>query len=325
MTEIINLNECILSRKNGMYGGAAGNKDGIIYNGENWLIKYPKNIMGLDRTGEASYSTSPLSEYLGSNIYKILGYDVQETMLAERQGKIVVACKDFATEDDLLEIRTIKNFANTELSEMLEQSFSSTGSEHNVDLEELLLHLDYNQILRHINGIKERFWEQAVIDIFINNNDRNNGNWGILRDAEGNDRLAPVFDNGGCFQTKLSESKLEKLLQNPQLVIKNASNIQTAYGVKGHTLSAIHFLDLYEKQNGLCDAIKKVIPNISSHMLEIYRFITQIPEIYCTMDNRTLVVCSENRKKLFLMQLQARYENLLLPYYEKIKNIPFQT
>lgn len=23
-----------------MYGGAAGNKDGIVYNDENWLVKY---------------------------------------------------------------------------------------------------------------------------------------------------------------------------------------------------------------------------------------------------------------------------------------------
>ena len=40
-------------------------------------------------------------------------------------------------------------------------------------------------------------------DIFINNNDRNNGNWGILRNKDGVDRLAPIFDNGGSFQTKI--------------------------------------------------------------------------------------------------------------------------
>lgn len=36
MVEIVDLNDCRLSRKNGMYGGAAGNKDGIEYNDENW-------------------------------------------------------------------------------------------------------------------------------------------------------------------------------------------------------------------------------------------------------------------------------------------------
>lgn len=86
MNEVINLDDCCLSRKNGMYGGAAGSKEGIIYNGEYWMIKYPKNIAGLERTGDASYSTTPLSEYLGSHIYGILGFDVHNTILAERHG-----------------------------------------------------------------------------------------------------------------------------------------------------------------------------------------------------------------------------------------------
>ncbi len=69
--EIVDLNACRLSRKNGMYGGAAGNKDGVIYNGENWLIKYPKNIRGLERTGDASYSTAPLSEYNRKKLFSM--------------------------------------------------------------------------------------------------------------------------------------------------------------------------------------------------------------------------------------------------------------
>ncbi len=318
MTEIVNLNNCRLSRKNGMYGGAAGNKDGIIYNDESWLIKYPKNIVGLDRTGEASYSTSPLSEYIGSHIYEMLGYDVHTTLLAERHGKIVVACKDFATEEDLIEIRTIKNHANGELAELLEQNFSSTGSEHVVDLEELLLHLENNQILKQIEGIQERFWEQAVVDIFINNNDRNNGNWGILRNKDGVDRLAPIFDNGGSFQTKISEEKIEKVLLNLELARKNASNTQTAYGIRGHILSATHFLDLYKRYEGLQKAIIKVVPNIGTQMSKIHEFIEQIPEVYYGEENKKYVICSANRKKLFSTQLQARYEDLLLPYYDKI-------
>lgn len=316
--EIVNLDNCELSRKNGAYGGAAGNKDGIIYNGEYWLVKYPKNIIGLDRTGEASYSTAPLSEFIGSHIYNLLGYDVHETMLAARTGKIVVACKDFAVEDDLMEIRTIKNHANDELAQLLEEEFVSTESNHIVVLKELLLHLNNNSILKNVDGIKERFWEQAVVDIFINNNDRNNGNWGILRSKFLNqeDRIAPVFDNGGSFQTKLSESKIENLLKNPELLNTNASNIQTAYGINGHALSASRFLDLHTEKDGLEKAIAKVVPNIEKNMNNIKSFIMDIPETYKFEDGRNVIVCSENRKQLFILQLQARLVNLLLPYYE---------
>lgn len=318
MTEIVNLDDCKLSLKNGFYGGAAGSKDGIIYQGENWLVKYPKNIMGLERTGEASYSTSPLSEYIGSHIYEILGYDVHETILGERHNKIVVACKDFANDAALMEIRTIKNHTSEELDELLEQRVGdSTGSEHIVDLEELLIHLKNNSILKDVQGIEERFWEQAVIDIFINNNDRNNGNWGILRTNDGIDKIAPVFDNGGSFQTKISEEKIEKTLSDLELARKNASNTQTAYGVRGHILSAVRFLELHDKYEGLQQAIIKVVPLIHSRMSRIQEFIMQIPEKYNGKDDKEHLICSTKRKLLFMIQLQARLEDLLLPYYEK--------
>lgn len=43
---IHDLNGCDLSDRNGTYGGMAGLKEGVVYNGENWLIKYPKNTKG---------------------------------------------------------------------------------------------------------------------------------------------------------------------------------------------------------------------------------------------------------------------------------------
>lgn len=307
-----------------MYGGAAGNKDGIIYNGENWLIKYPKNIKGLERTGDASYSTAPLSEYIGSHIYEMLGYDVHATFLGERHDKIVVACKDFAIEDDLIEIRTIKNHADSELAELLEQKFTPSDSEHIVDIEELLLHLVNNPILNKVPGITERFWEQAVIDIFINNNDRNNGNWGILRNREGEDRLAPIFDNGGSFQTKISEEKIEKVLLDLEEATRNASNIQTAYGLQGHILSASRFMELYKFNEDFQKAVIKVVPNIRRQLSKIYEFIHSIPEEYYSGENKRYLICSTNRKKLFSVQLQARLENLLLPFYNDILKIEIQ-
>lgn len=32
------------SNRNGSYGGAAGEKDGILINGEPWIAKYPKPV-----------------------------------------------------------------------------------------------------------------------------------------------------------------------------------------------------------------------------------------------------------------------------------------
>ena len=72
----------------------------------------------------------------------------------------------------------------------------------------MLLHIDYNDILNSVKGLKERFWDCVVVDALINNNDRNDENWGILR-CNGRDRLAPIFGNGTSFSDNLSENMIE--------------------------------------------------------------------------------------------------------------------
>ena len=61
---------------------------------------------------------------------------------------------------------------------------------------------------RDIKEIKERFWDMFVVDCFINNNDRHNGNWGIfVFESENKISLAPVYDNGNSLFPKHSEEK----------------------------------------------------------------------------------------------------------------------
>lgn len=109
MIDIIDFDACQTNERNGTYGGQAGSKEGITYNGDYWMIIYPKSTKGM-RTDKISYTTSPLSEFIGSHIYDILGFDVHETFLGKRNGKIVVACKDFCErEGSLRKIRALKN------------------------------------------------------------------------------------------------------------------------------------------------------------------------------------------------------------------------
>ena len=67
-----------------------------------------------------SYVTSPLSEYIGSQIYKILGYDVYDTILGVcfdgKKEKIVCACKDFIVDDKnelLIPYTALRNDTNS--------------------------------------------------------------------------------------------------------------------------------------------------------------------------------------------------------------------
>ena len=83
------------------YGGHSGSKKGIIFNDERWFLKYPKSTRSMEVIG-MSYTTSPISEYLGSHIYNIIGLDTHETKLGFANGKIVVACKDFLNKNEVI-------------------------------------------------------------------------------------------------------------------------------------------------------------------------------------------------------------------------------
>ena len=164
MIKVLNLENAPLSDRNGSYGGAAGSKEGILIDREYWLVKYPKSTRSMRGT-LLSYTTSALSEYIGSHIYSILGYSVHETKLGIRNGKLVVACKDFCEyPGELREIRTLKNIYNDKLESMLESEAGTVSDTHSVALKEILLQLEYNPILSKVLGLKDRFWDLVIID-----------------------------------------------------------------------------------------------------------------------------------------------------------------
>ena len=294
-----------LSNRDGVYGGRGGHKDGILIDGEYWLIKYPKTTRGMKgHAQEIGYTTSPLSEYIGSHVYKILGYDVHDTLLGTKAGKVVVACKDFCViRGGLSEIRTIKNAYNSELSEELEaQSMSRSGDR--VNLSELLLHLDENRQLKNVPGLKDHFWDMVIVDILIDNGDRNNGNWGLVFNGEVY-KIAPVYDNGNAFANKMSDEQIrERLSDLDGLDTSILGASTTAYDLDGHMLSSQKLLQM--DYPGLKEAIRRDVPDIARHLEEIERMIDEIPETY-----DGYAICSKERKEYYKYGIRLRYEKIL--------------
>ena len=132
MLELINFNDAKTAR-GVYYGGDAGAKYAIIYDGEVWMIKYPKTTRDMANP-QISYTTSPLSEYIGSKVYECLRIDVHETLLGTRRSKIVVACRDFVsgagpTPALLIPFHDLKNsFMASNFD-----AYSGTGSETSLD------------------------------------------------------------------------------------------------------------------------------------------------------------------------------------------------
>ena len=200
--EIANLDNC---PESGLYyGGRAGQKVGILVDGEPWIAKYPRSTRDLAGRHLPAYTSSPLSEYIGSHVFALLGIDAHETRLGYRRGKIVCACRDFTHPDKrLVEFKDIKN----SLSDDEPGDFASVPSDgESVFLSDVLATLSLSEVLRTTPGVRERFWDMFVVDAFLKNPDRNNGNWGLLRAADGTWSLAPVYDLGSSLFSKRSDS-----------------------------------------------------------------------------------------------------------------------
>ena len=205
------------------YGGRSGSKYAIMINGERWMIKFPENtkdFKGREKNNVhlPSYTASPLSEYIGSQIYQSLGIPVHETMLGIRDNKLVVACKDFDPLHRLVEYGQIKN----SLTDMEVELVHSSSGEQGEALIDVLNVINTAPAFQETPGVKERFWDMFIVDAFIRNNDRNNGNWGIFINADGSGKLAPVYDNGNCLFNKRNPSVAERRIANERDIYQDA-------------------------------------------------------------------------------------------------------
>ena len=136
MHQFIDFSQCPDSERNGSYAGNAGSKRGILYEGQCWIVKYPKTTRSMRGDKLPSYTSSPLSEYLGSHVFQILGIDAHDTLLGFDHGKIVVACRDFRPDNGILkEFRALKNAMTPELNDRfdIEIAESATGDRVNIE------------------------------------------------------------------------------------------------------------------------------------------------------------------------------------------------
>ena len=92
---------------------------------------------------------------------------------------------------------------------------SSSKNHHGTDIEEILIVMENNSYFEKIPDLKLRFWDMFIIDALINNNDRNNNNWGLILNRDTMElRVSPVYDNGAAFYSKSSSEKISKVLED---------------------------------------------------------------------------------------------------------------
>lgn len=294
------------------YGGHGGSKSGVLFDNERWFLKYPKTTKSMD-VKNLSYTTTPLSEYLGSNIYKIIGIDVHETKLGIKDNKLVVACKDFLDSSEIiLSYNEIKNEYSLETENELEKI--STNYSQSEDLQELFILMSTNIYFRKIEDLRKRFYDMFVVDALIGNNDRNERNWGLVLNKENSVlRLAPVYDNGAAFCNKSDNSKLQSFLDNEnkfkQLAYDSSISV---FSLNDKKINPLKYIESMQNEE-LNQAVLRIVPKID--LKKIKDFFDTIPYEY-----NNIQVFSKEQRSVYYNLLVYRYEKVLLPIYNKLNN-----
>ncbi|MBO5938926.1 MAG: HipA domain-containing protein [Clostridia bacterium] len=285
--------ERILSKA---YNGANGKKIAVSYQGIQYMLKFPPS--GAAKKTNLSYTNSCISEYIGSNIFNMLGLEAQKTILGTYdvggKTKIVCACRDFTADGmDFYDFCSIKNT-------VIDSGHEGTGTE----LEEILESIE-KQVYVNPVDVMEHFWDMFVVDAFLGNFDRHNGNWGFLVDRNANTaEIAPIFDCGSCLLPQADETVMKNVLSNEDEMNARVYQFPTS-AIKLDNAKINYYDFLMSEDNEACnEALARIVPRIN--MQEVEALIEAIPCI------------SDLQKEFYIAYLHARYENILLPAYEQI-------
>ena len=235
------------------YGGANGSKLSVMYKGELYMLKLP---MHAKKNPNLSYTNSCTSEYLGCHIFNMLGVKAQETLLGtyKYHDKVrnVVACKDFTSPGVVvMDFASIKN-----------QIIDSDSNGYGTELKDILDTIE-QQTAVNSNVLKDHFWNMFVIDAFIGNWDRHNGNWGFLYSQEKDEmEIAPIYDCGSALFPQIDEELIKKIISNKAEMNARVFDVPTsAILLEGKRINYHKFITSGQSKDCI-EAVKRILPRI---------------------------------------------------------------
>ncbi len=269
------------------YNGANGKKIAVEWLGGCWLLKFPPSAAG--KPNGLSYSNSCFSEHIASTIFRMMGFNAQETALGtyvNGRTKIVCACRDFTFPDKaLLDFCSIKNT-------VIDSETNGTGTE----LSDVLETID-NQLFVDPIELRRSFWDMFVADAFLGNFDRHNGNWGFLVDRTVNrTEIAPIFDCASCLLPQADEAIMKRALADEKFMDERIFVFpSSALKHNGVKINYAKFLAVPPEE--LRTAMSRVVPRID--MDAIADFIAQAPYLTPLQRDFYVAYLSARKAKLF--------------------------
>lgn len=274
--------------KNKAYAGANGSKISVIYNNEQYMLKFPP-LPTINK--EMSYTNSCISEYIGCKIFDSVGIPVQETVIgtytSNGREKIVVACKDFTSPGI-----TLQDFVS-----LKNRIIDSERNGYGTELNDILSTID-EQTSMDSDAIKTRFWDMFIVDALIGNWDRHNGNWGFLYNNSTDEVvLAPVFDCGSSLYLQVDDELMTIILNNKNEFNHRIFDIPlSAITYNGKKINYFNFLSegIFEDCN---TALKRILSRID--MKKFYEIIDGTPTV------------TDIQNEFYKTMLTARKERIL--------------
>ena len=282
-----NFNEHIRKELLNEYGGSERKRTVILDDGKKYLLKFPDPIRESGRN--LSYINNALSEYIACKIIREIGVPVQDVILGQytdERGitKIACACQDVRSPgESMYEIEKLQ-LGSLDPEEKDGATFAG--------VEKIISKLaDENTRSK----LLDHFYDMFVVDTFLGNPDRHNGNWAVLSSNAGDIRPCPIFDCGSSLSPLIDDDSIRAI--NVQ---REAMNVVSA--IRNEDLSRLKYADFYNQRHlprRVLQAMLRVLPAIN------------LNKIHILIDNTEGL--SDTRKKFYRDLLDCRYERILLP------------
>ena len=268
------------------YGGSE-RKLGILINGEPYMLKFQKNTQFGKRNNH-------LSEYLGSHIFELLGFNVHQTYLGSYKNEAVVACKDFVC----------NGYEFVPFNDVGESTIETDKEKYQYSYNDIILLLEKNKKITSIEETVSIFFDMFIVDALIGNFDRHGANWGFLK-KDNKYSLAPIFDNGSSlFPQLVNEDEMKLILSDEDELNERVYKFPTSQ------------IKLNDKKSSYFEVISSLKFNeINKSLLNIYPKIN-LKKINYLIDSLNI---SNIHKQFYKRMIEERFNKIIKYSYEKLE------
>ena len=269
-------------------------KKTMILNNKKYLVKFPDPNRSSKL--EISYINNVYSEYIGTKIFELCGFETQKVTLGiyDKDGKkrYVCGCEDFT---------------NTTVKLIEFEKFENASIEPNPYKRELkdIFHIVESGVYNiNLRELKEKFWNMFIIDCLIGNIDRHNGNWGFLKNIkEEKLTFSPIYDCGSCLFSTYTDDDMEECLNNTTKMLDCIKNTSSAIRDKASKIKYYEFIISLENKD------------CNEALLRMYKKI-DIDKIKELIDGIDII--SEIRKNFYKTIIVEKYNQILTVAYKKL-------